>query len=284
MDFNLIKYEVDGHVATIVLDRPDKLNAASPEMVTELVQAFDRADEADAVRAIILTGNGRAFCAGADLGAGGSTFDYDDGPSDGPALPDGGGLVTLRIFRSKKPVIAAVNGPAVGMGATMTLPCDFRVMAQDARYGFVFAARGIVPDGACSWFLPRIVGITQALDWCLTARVFPASEALDAGLVRSVHPVGELLDAARSIAEEISAAAAPVSAAITRQMMWRMLGASHPMEAHRVDSLAIVQTGKLADAREGISAFMEKRPANWTLSPSRDMPDWHPWWDEPSYD
>ena len=278
MTFNQIAYEVDGPVATITLDRPERLNAFTVQMMHELIEAFDRSDEDDAVRAVILTGRGRGFCAGADLGAGGSTFDHGEAPAGRRAPRDGGGLVSLRMFRAKKPIIAAINGPAVGVGASMILPADIRVMADTARIGFVFAARGIVAESASSWFLPRIVGINQALEWCLTARVFPASEALAAGLVRSVHPEEELLAQARAIASEIATNTAPVSAVITRQMLWRMLTKDHPMEAHRVDSLAVSLTGRAADAREGVESFLEKRPAEWKLRPSEDEPDWYPWW------
>ena len=284
MTFNQIAYEVDGPVATITLDRPERLNAFTVQMMHELIEAFDRSDEDDAVRAVILTGRGRGFCAGADLGAGGSTFDHGEAPAGRRAPRDGGGLVSLRMFRAKKPIIAAINGPAVGVGASMILPADIRVMADTARIGFVFAARGIVAESASSWFLPRIVGINQALEWCLTARVFPASEALAAGLVRSVHPEEELLAQARAIASEIATNTAPVSAVITRQMLWRMLTKDHPMEAHRVDSLAVSLTGRAADAREGVESFLEKRPAEWKLRPSEDEPDWYPWWEEPTYD
>jgi enoyl-CoA hydratase/carnithine racemase len=192
-------------------------------------------------------------------------------------------LVTLRIFASTKPVIAAINGPAVGVGATMTLPMDIRLISESARMGFVFAARGIVPDAASSWFLPRVVGISQAQEWVLTARVFPASEALATGLVRSVHPPDELLAAARALAQEIAVNTAPVSASISRQLMWRMLGAAHPMDAHRVESLALAQTGAMADSAEGVEAFLAKRPARWSARPSLDTPDWFPWWEEPPY-
>ena len=284
MTFNQIAYEVDGPVATITLDRPERLNAFTVQMMHELIEAFDRSDEDDAVRAVILTGRGRGFCAGADLGAGGSTFDHGEAPAGRRAPRDGGGLVSLRMFRAKKPIIAAINGPAVGVGASMILPADIRVMADTARIGFVFAARGIVAESASSWFLPRIVGINQALEWCLTARVFPASEALSAGLVRSIHPPEELLAQARAIASEIATNTAPVSAVITRQMLWRMLTKDHPMEAHRVDSLAVSLTGRAADAREGVESFLEKRPAEWKLRPSEDEPDWYPWWEEPTYD
>jgi enoyl-CoA hydratase/carnithine racemase len=285
MEYTQIAYEVDDRVATITLDRPDRMNAFTPTMMRELVDAFDRVDADDEVRVVIVTGRGRAFCAGADLGGGAKTFDADakgDRPRD--TIPrDSGGRVTLRIFQCTKPVIAAMNGSAVGIGVTMTLPMDIRILADNAKVGFVFASRGIVPEAASSWFLPRIVGIDQALEWCLTARVFPAEEALAGGLVRSLHPADEVLDVARGLAQEIATNAAPVSAALIRQMLWRMLGADHPMAAHKVDSRGIFSTGRSADAREGVTAFLEKRPAEWTLSPGADMPDWYPWWDEPEF-
>jgi len=292
MEYRQIDYSVDDRVLTITLDRPEQLNAFTPRMQVEMVDAFDQADADDDVRVIIVTGRGRGYCAGADLSAGAGTFDAeeqaellgvqsDDTDADAPAYPrDLGGLLTLRIFESTKPVIAAVNGPAVGIGATMTLPMDIRLAGESARFGFVFAARGIVPEAASSWFLPRVVGINQALEWVMTARVFPAGEALAAGLVRSVHPDDELLDAAREIAAEIVDRAAPVSVALSRQMLWRMLGADHPMEAHQIDSRGVFSTGRGADAREGVMAFIEKREANWSMRPSADMPEWYPWWDE----
>lgn len=284
MAYSTLKYDVEAGVATISLHRPDRLNAFTVEMMAELVSAFDEVDRDDNVRAVLVTGSGRAFCAGADLSARDKTFDYGDDPSGQMAPRDAGGILALRIFRSDKPVIAAINGPAIGVGATITLPMDVRLMSEGAKLGFVFGARGIVPDGASSWFLPRIVGISQALEWCLTSRVIEASDALAAGLVRSIHPADELIPAARALAEEIASTTAPISALITRQMFWRMLGARHPMEAHRVDSLAVAQTGKMADAVEGITAFLEKRPARWTLKPSLEVPDWHPWWEEPTYE
>jgi enoyl-CoA hydratase/carnithine racemase len=285
MDYTEIAYEVDEQIATITLDRPERMNAFTPTMQHEMIDAFDRVDADDGVRAVIVTGRGRAFCAGADLGLGGATFDAvsQAGRELREAPRDGGGQVTLRIYECTKPVIAAMNGSAVGIGVTMTLPMDIRVLADSAKVGFVFAGRGIVPEACSSWFLPRVVGINQALEWCLTARVFPAQEALDGGLVRSLHPADEVLIVARALAREIAANAAPVSAALTRQMLWRMLGADHPMEAHRIDSRGVFATGQLADAREGITAFLEKRPAEWTLGPSRDMPDFYPWWDERPY-
>ena len=206
-------------------------------------------------------------------------------PAGDRAAPrDGGGILTLRIFESTKPVIAAINGSAVGVGISMTLPMDIRVLADHAKVGFVFAGRGIAPDGAASWFLPRIVGIDQALEWVLTARVFRAQEALDGGLVRSIHPAGEVLDVAKGLAEEIATNAAPVSAAVSRGLLWRMLGAPHPMAAHRADSAAIFDLGRKSDAREGVVAFLEKRPPSWTLSPTRDLPATYPWWDNPTYE
>ncbi|MEZ5143903.1 MAG: crotonase/enoyl-CoA hydratase family protein [Acidimicrobiales bacterium] len=291
--FTEIAYEVDDGIATITLDRPDRLNAFTVTMQRELVRALDLVDADDDVRAVIVTGRGRAFCAGADLGSGGDTFDadaqrakLDDAvATDEPAYPrDFGGLVSLRVFACTKPVIAAVNGPAVGIGATMTLPMDIRLAADTARFGFVFAGRGIVPEAASSWFLPRVVGISRALEWCYRADVFPASEALDGGLVRALHPPDELLPAARALATDIAEHSAPVSVALTRQMMWRMLGADHPMAAHRVDSRGIYSTGRSADAREGVTSFLAKRTPVWSGRVSTDLPEWFPWWDEPAYE
>ena len=278
-----LTYAVADGVATITLNRQERLNAFDRTMCAELLDAFDATDADDGVRAVVVTGAGRAFCAGADLGAGGRTFRSDIDIGEGPAPRDRGGELVLRIFRSLKPVIAAINGSAVGVGASMTLPMDIRILAEGAKVGFVFAARGIVPDGAASWFLPRIVGINQALEWCLTGRVFPASEALAGGLVRSLHPAEAIVPVATELAREIAANVAPVSAVITRQLLWQMLGADHPMAAHRVDSRAIYDTGRLADAAEGVTAFLEKRPARWTLTPSNDLPDWFPWRPEPPY-
>jgi enoyl-CoA hydratase/carnithine racemase len=278
-----VLYDVADGVATITLNRPDRLNAMNADTYAGLMDAFDATDGDDAVRAVIVTGAGRAFCAGADLGGGQSTFNYGEYGGQGHAPRDRGGLLVLRIFRSLKPVIAAINGPAVGVGLSMTLPMDIRLMSDGAKAGFVFAARGIVPDAAASWFLPRIVGISQALEWTLTGRVFPAAEALAGGLVRTVCPADELLPLARQLATQISTNVAPVSAVITRQLMWQMLGADHPMQAHRIDSRAIYETGRMADAAEGIAAFLEKRPARWTLRPSEDLPEWFPWRPEPPY-
>lgn len=278
-----LTYAIADGVATITLNRPDRLNAFNRTMFGELLEAFDETDADDAVRAVVVTGAGRAFCAGADLGGGAKTFRSTVDIGDGPVPRDTGGELVLRIFRSLKPVIAAINGPAVGVGASMTLPMDIRVLAEGAKVGFVYAARGIVPDGAASWFLPRIVGISQALEWCLTGRVFPATEALEGGLVRSLHPADEVVSVATGLAREIATNVAPVSAVITRQLLWQMLGAGHPMDAHRIDSRAIYDTGRMADAAEGVSAFLEKRPARWSLTPNNDLPDWFPWQSEPPY-
>jgi enoyl-CoA hydratase/carnithine racemase len=278
-----ITCEVADRVMTITLDRPDRLNAFTYRMHEELIDAFDRADADDDVRVVVVTGRGRGFCAGADLGTGGDTFDNAGAVGSSGVHRDEGGLVTLRIFRCTKPVIAAVNGPAVGVGVTMTLPMDIRLASESARFGFVFPRRGLVPEAASSWFLPRVVGISKAAEWTYTGRVFPAAEALEAGLVRSVHPDDELLPAAYALAREIADNTSAVSVALTRQMLWRMLGESHPMAAHRVDSRGINFMGASADVREGVASFLEKRPPQFTMRPSQDMPDFYPWWTEPDF-
>jgi enoyl-CoA hydratase/carnithine racemase len=248
------------------------MNAFTEQMLRDLVAAFDAADADDDVRVVIVTGAGRAFCAGADLASGGETFDAS-ARGGVEEHRDGGGLVALRIFECRKLVIGAVNGAAVGVGVTMTLPMDVRLASQDARFGFVFARRGITPEAASSWFLPRIVGISRAMEWVGTGRVFDAREALDGGLVRSVHPPGELLDAAHALAQEVVQHTAPVSVALARQMLWRMLGAEHPLAAHRVDSRAIFERGRSADVREGVAAFLERRPARFPDRVSDGLPD-----------
>ncbi len=287
MSYNTIRYEVEDGIATLTLHRPDKLNAFTVEMMKELIEAFDRIDADDAVRVAIVTGAGRAFCAGADLSAGANAFTASrreaglDPAAD--TARDGGGRVTLRIFRCLKPLIAAINGPAVGIGITMTLPMDIRLASTSARMGFVFARRGIVPEAASSWFLPRIVGISQAMEWCATGRVFQAEEALAGRLVRSIHEDAELLPAARVLAREIADNTAPVSVALTRQMMWRGLGWTDPMDAHRIDSRGIFSRGRSADVAEGVASFLEKRPARFPDQVSTGMPDYFPWWEEPEY-
>ncbi|MEM7190626.1 MAG: crotonase/enoyl-CoA hydratase family protein [Pseudomonadota bacterium] len=281
-----ILYDVSDHVLTITLNRPDKLNAFTAQMRDDLIAAFDKSDADDDIRAVIITGAGRGFCAGADLSLGAKTFDYanrDDRPDD-DIRRDGGGRVTLRIYESIKPVIAAVNGPAVGIGVTMQLPMDVRLASTEARFGFVFSRRGVVPEAASTWFLPRLVGISQALQWAYSGRVFPAQEALDGGLVAEVLPPEDLLPRANEIAREIAENTSAVSVAMIRQMMWRMLGADHPMEAHKLDSRGMVYMGAQADAKEGVTSFLEKRPAEYSMKPSQDMPPWYPWWPERKFD
>jgi enoyl-CoA hydratase/carnithine racemase len=296
MEYAQIRVDVADHILTITLDRPAAMNAFTAQMMREMIAAFDRADADDEVRAVIVTGSGdRAFCAGADLSAGAATFDYakgrgwsDAGSPVGPdgtvdwdheGIRDGGGMLSLRIFQSNKPVIGAINGAAVGIGATMTLPMDFRLAAEGARFGFVFARRGIVPEAASSWFLPRLVGISTALDWCYSGRLVPAAEAKDSGLVRSIHATADLLPAARALARQITADSAPVSIALTRQMMWRMMGAPSPIDAHRLDSRLVWSRGASADAQEGVASFLEKRPAVYPDKVSTDLPHFSPWLD-----
>jgi enoyl-CoA hydratase/carnithine racemase len=278
-----ILFEIKNRVATITLNRPDKLNAFTRVMRDELISAFEACDADDEVRVVIVTGAGRAFCAGADLSAGASTFDYAKRGVQEEEKRDGGGRVSLRIFSSKKPVIAAVNGPAVGVGVTMTLPMDIRIASTEARFGFVFARRGIVPEACSSWFLPKVVGLSRAAEWLYTGRVFDAAEALAGGLVSRVVPPGELLPAANALAREIADNTSAVSVALSRQMLWRMAGKDHPMEAHKVDSRGIYAMGASKDVAEGIAAFKEKRPPRFGMKPSSDMPDFYPWWEEPPF-
>ncbi len=289
-ELQTVQYAVDAGIATVTLNRPEKMNAYTPRMRDELIAVFDETDADDAVRVVIVTGAGKAFCAGADLSRGGETFDYaaQSNPQResmrvGDVYRDGGGLQTLRTFRSLKPVIGAVNGAAVGIGVTMLLPMDIRMASSNARFGFVFARRGIVPEAASSWFLSRLVGMQTALEWCYTGRVFDAAEALRHGLVRSVHAPEDLLPAVRALAREIADNTAPVSIALTRQMLWRMSGADDPMRAHQIDSRALQARGRSADAKEGVSAFLEKRAPAYPDRVSTDMPDFFPWWDEMSF-
>jgi enoyl-CoA hydratase/carnithine racemase len=279
-EFETLKLELEDGIALLTLNRPEKLNAFNPLMNRELIAAFDLTDGDDDVRAVIVTGAGRGFCAGADLAGGGSTFDYDRRDVDplgqrteSGVYRDGGGLVTLRIYDSLKPVIAAVNGAAVGVGVTMQLPMDIRLASTEARFGFVFARRGITPEACSSWFLPRLVGMQTALEWCYSGRVFNAQEALDRGLVRSLHAPEDLLPAARALAREIVDNAAPVSVALTRQLMWRMAGADHPMAAHRADSRGIQARGASADSKEGVESFLQKRPPAFPDKVSTGLPD-----------
>jgi enoyl-CoA hydratase/carnithine racemase len=285
-----VVYAVEDGIATVTLDRPSRLNAFTKHMQVELCQVFDEIDGDPAVRAVVVTGAGRGFCAGADLGGGEATFDTDNAPAEAGMEReadgrhrDEGGLVTLRIFRLTKPVIAAINGPSVGVGATMTLPMDVRLASTSARFGFVFARRGIVPEACSSWFLPRVVGISRAMEWCATGRVFGADEALAGGLVRSVHEPDELLPAAYALAREIADSTSGVSVAVTRALLWRMLGAPHPMEAHRLDSAFIDELGAGPEAREGVMSFLEKRAPNFPGRVPVDLPSPYPWWSEPDF-
>ncbi len=285
MEYEQIAYDVQDRIATVTLDRPERLNAFTSQMQQELLDVFDRIDADDDVRVVIVTGRGRGFCAGADLASGGSTFDASarGGAERIEEHRDGGGLVSLRIFRCQKPVLAAINGPAVGVGITMTLPMDIRLASETAKIGFVFARRGLVPEACSSWFLPRVVGISRATEWVFSGRVFQANEALEAGLVRSVHAPDELLPAALGLAREIADNTSAVSVALSRQMLWRMLGAAHPMEAHRVDSRGIFLMGRSPDVREGVSSFLEKRKPNFGMRTSTDTPEIFPDWKEPEF-
>ena len=284
-----VLYDIADGVMTITLNRPDKLNAFTPAMRDAMIAAFDNADADDAVRVVIVTGAGRGFCAGADLSQGASRFDVSARLGDGEIdysreeARDSGGQLALRIFASLKLIIGAVNGPAVGVGATMLLPMDIRLASTAARFGFPFTRRGLVPEACSTWFLPRAVGMQRAMEWVATGRVFPAEEALAAGLVRSLHAPDDLLPAARALAAEVVREVAPVSVALSRQLMWRMLGADHPMEAHRQESRLLLDRGRSADVREGVASFLEKRAPHFAGQVSQDMPPTYPWWSEPAY-
>ena len=285
MEWSTIDLEIRDATAVIRLNREGRLNAFTVEMMSELVAAFDFTDESDEIRAVVLTGAGKAFCAGADLSAGADTFNYDtySGRGRTEVQRDGGGILTLRMFRSKKPIIAAINGAAVGIGATMTLPCDIRLASEHAKFGFVFAARGIVPEACSTWFLPRVVGINRALEWVYTARMVNCHEAKAAGLVSEVLPAEGLLERACEIADDIAQSGAPLSVVMARMMMWQMLGASHPMEAHQLESAAMQELGRSVDAAEGVMSFFEKREPRWSMSVNEDLPSWYPWHPEPPF-
>lgn len=299
MQYENVLTDLENNVLTITLNRPAKLNAFNADMLGELIKVLDEADRNDDVRAIIWTGAGRGFCSGSDVSGGSGTFDFEnradkvalgsprraDGSLDygHPAVRDNGGRLTLRLFDCLKPVIAAINGPAIGIGATMTLPMDIRLASSTAKFGFPFTLRGIVPEAASSWFLPRIVGISRAVEWCATGRLFGAEEALTGGLVRQVYEPDDLMPAAVALAREIAERAAPVSVALTRQMMWRGLTMESPWDAHSIDSRGIFVRGKSADAKEGVAAFLEKRSPQFTDRVSSDMPDYFPWWSSRDY-
>ncbi len=283
MAYETLLTDLSDGIFTLTLNRPDRLNAFTATMMTEYLQVLDEIDANDDVRVVIVTGAGRGFCAGADLGGGSDTF-ATSGAGDSRIPRDGGGRVTLRLFECKKPLIAAINGPAVGVGITHTLPMDIRLASDQARMGFVFARRGLVPEACSSWFLPRVVGISKAMEWVATGRVFPAQEAYEAGLVCELLPPDDLIPRARALAAEIAENTSAVSIALSRQMLWKMLGADHPMEAHRIDSRGIHFMGSSADAREGIQSFLDKRPPRFEMRVSKDMPDYFPWWTEPHFE
>ena len=281
-----IDYQVQDGIATITLNRPDKLNALTSSMAMEFITLLDRSDADDAVKVVIVTGAGKAFCAGADLSSGDDAFSEVNAGADAGAdgvSRDIGGLITLRIYRSLKPIIAAVNGAAVGVGITMTLAMDIRLGSNNCKAGFVFARRGIVPEAASSYFLPRVVGISRALTWCYSGQLIEAEELRDAGLLSELVPAEQLLERAQTIARQIADNAAPVSVALTRQMLWQGLEMNHPMEAHRLDSRLVAARGDSADAREGVASFLAKRPPQFSDRVSSDMPDYYPWRNEPDY-
>lgn len=286
MNYEQILCEVDEKILTVTLNRPEKLNAHTPQMRHELFHAYDRADGDDDIRAVIVTGAGRGFCSGADLALGADTFNRNRPPQEGDSAGGGGEQVghTRRLFNMKKPVIGAINGPSVGIGLTMTLAMDYRLASETARFGFVFTRLGIAPEESSSWLLPRLVGVNQALDWLLSGKIFDAEEALKGGLIRSVHPEEELLAAAREIARHIAENTSPISVALTRQLVWRMLMTDDPMEADKIEGLAVAFTGGSMDAQEGITSMLEKRSPNFQSKVSTDMPDFYPWWQEPSID
>ena len=289
MDYQQIIYEVSEGILTITLNRPDKLNAFTRTMMNEMINALDRADADDSVKAIIVTGAGRGFCAGADLSSGADTFDADSDSKkatieEEKSIADGGGLLTLRIFDCLKPIISACNGPAVGIGATMQCAMDIRLASSSAKYGFVFSKRGIVPEACSSWFLPRLVGISQALEWTYSGKVFSADEALAGRLVRSVHEPEDLLPAARALALQFADQTSSLSIAMIRNMMWKMLGADHPVIAHNIDSRGVNAMGKSPDAKEGVVSFLEKRPAEFPGKVSSEMPEFFPWWEHREFE
>lgn len=299
MTYKTIITDISDSILTITLNRPSILNAFNIDMQNELIDTFERADKDDEIKAIIVTGAGRAFCAGADLSSREDTFNYEnnekrpdkegavseDGKVDWshPSVRDGGGKLTLRIFDCLKPVISACNGPAVGIGVTMQLAMDIRLAASGAKYGFVFARRGLVPEACSAWFLPRIVGVSKALEWIYSGRVFGAEEALNGGLVTSIQEPDNLINAARNTAKEIIDNCAPVSIALSRQMIWKMAGANHPMDAHKIDSRGIFSRGRMEDVKEGVTAFLDKRPPKFLDKVNSDMPEYFPWWDEEGY-
>jgi len=285
MNSKTIQTDLANNILTITLNRPDRLNAFNTDMQIELTETFKAVNDDDEVRAVVVTGAGRGFCAGKDLKGGSDSFDVEKRPDRKPHTQwrDGGGQVALAVYECLKPVIAAVNGPAVGVGITMLLPMDIRLASSNSKFGFVFSRRGLVMEACSSWFLPRLVGMQQAAEWVYTGRVFPAQEALDGGLVSEVLEPDQLLPRAYELAREMVENTSPVAIALMRQMMWRMMAADHPIEAHKVDSRGIAVLGKMPDAAEGVTSFLEKRPPEFPMKVSKDMPGYFPWWDEPRF-
>ncbi|CAM3305841.1 crotonase/enoyl-CoA hydratase family protein [Nocardioides dubius] len=290
-------YSVDDRIATITLNRPERLNAFTDEMEAELIELFDRIDADDDVRVVIITGAGRGFCAGMDVSDAGDAFvawrtsstaptgtQFDVAGDDLPRRRDGGGRVVLRMFECRKPIIAAINGAAVGVGATMILAADLRLASTNAKFGYVFNQRGVIPESCSSWFLPRLVGMQTALEWVFTGRIFDATAAFSSGLLRSVHPADELIGAATELAREIAENTSPVSTALARQLLWRMQGAEHPMVAHHAESLGINLRGVSADGQEGFASFVERRPARFADSVAHGLPDLFAGFPAPAFD
>ena len=275
----------DKKVLTIQFTRPEKMNTFSGQMLKDIMEVLDDAEKDDEVRAVIFTGSGKAFCAGADLSSGEDTFDMSDRQKkDQNVQRDTGGVLTLRLFDFKKPLIAAINGAAVGVGVTMTLPMDIRICSDKAKFGFVFAKRGIVPEACSSWFLPKIVGISNALQWCLSGKIFQPTEALEKGLITEITSEEDLLKRAKEIASDFVDSTSSLSVTLIRQMLWKMLGADHPMEAHKVDSRGVYFLGKTGEASEGVLSFLEKRDPNFPGKVSKDLPEFYPWWTEKDFE
>ena len=280
MDFKTITLEQDENLAILLLNRPEKLNAFTFLMMEELISALDLIEDDDSFHAVI-SGAGRGFCAGADLSGGKETFNpsFDNfAVQEQDFRRDSGGILTLRMYKFLKPIIFACNGPAVGIGASMQLAGDIRIASENARFGFVFNNRGIVPDACSSWFLPKIVGISKALDLTFSGKIIDSQEALDISLISSIHKSENLMNDAKKIAQDLIEKSAPVSIAITRQMLWRSFGQANPYEAHVIESKAIDSRGASDDAKEGVNSFLEKRPAKFKNLISSDMPDFFPWW------
>jgi len=284
MELTQTKYDIENGIATVTLYRPEQLNALTHTMRRELVEIFGAADKNDSVRAIVVRGAGKAFCAGADLSAGGSAFNRSEQLGRKVAIGehrDGGGQISLAIFRCRKPVIAAINGHAVGVGITMTLPMDIRVVSEEAKIGFVFTRRGVVPEACSSWFLPRIVGISKAAEWIYTGRVFRASDEATSGLFNYVVPQAQVLDKAMTIAQEIAQNTSAVSVALSKALLWHGLAEGDPQSVHLIDSRCFYWMGHERDSREGVESFLEKRAPRFAMKVSTDMPDFYPWWKEP---